>query len=129
MAQAKRIHRIYWFSTILIVIWMYSGAIGALSNSEFMLAAIEKLDYPHYFHYLIGAAKIIGASLLIIPVHRLLRLFAYSGVLFELIAASLSYAISGYYGDAFIPLIIMGITIASLYTWWKKEGFTFRKNQ
>ena len=115
--------RIYWITTFITVGWMLSGSIGALSSAPFMLEAIQTLGYPEYFHYPLGIAKLVGVILLLAPVPPLYRLWAYAGVVFELLAATISYAWSGMLlPDSLFPLGFLTIVLVSLITWLKKEN-------
>ncbi len=115
--------RIYWITTLITVGWMLSGSIGALSNAPFMVEAMQTLGYPGYFHYPLGIAKLVGVILLLAPVPPLYRLWAYAGVVFELLAATISYAWSGMLlPDSLFPLGFLTIVLVSLISWLKKEN-------
>ncbi len=128
MKSSRTLKLIYWVTTIITVLWMFSGGVGALNNAEFMLDAIKQLGYPDYFHYLLGVAKIIGATFIFLPINRYLRTFAYAGVFFELLASALSYASSGLFLEAFAPLILLVIAGISCYTWFKKNKLSLKAN-
>lgn len=127
--KKRTTNTIYWITTIITVFWMYSGGMAALSNADFMVSTIAMLKYPDYFHYLLGAAKLIGATLILIPFNKHLKLFAYTGVFYEVAAASLSYAASGYYSDAFIPLVFLAVAGASCLTWFRANNYTLSVKQ
>lgn len=104
----------YWLVTGPLVAWMTAGGVAALVGVEAMTDRIALLGYPPYFATLLGAAKLIGAALLALPVPRPLKHLAYAGLFFEVTAAALSYAASGMPArDVAVPLVFLALVGAS----------------
>lgn len=125
-SKYKYIPSFYWLSTVPLVLWMYTGAFGALTKNEMMMITLKALEYPNYFHFPLGLAKLIGATLILLPINRYLRFISYIGVFYELTFASFSYAITGHdFPEPLLPLIFLVITGISYYTWIKKNDLVF----
>lgn len=106
-----------WITTVF-VLWMVGSGLGAFLNLEFMASAIESLGYPHYFHLMLGTAKLLGAGVIILRVSRTLREWAYAGVVFETICATTSYAVTGAaVGDIMAPLMMLVLTVIAYASW------------
>jgi len=123
MKKSKTTRIVYWSTTLITVFWMYSGGIAALSDADFMVSTIRMLGYPSYFHYLLGVAKLIGVTLILLGPNRYLKAFAYAGVFYEVLSASFSYAASGFYSDALIPFVFLAIAIVSCVTWFQRNNY------
>jgi len=125
MKKVKVINTIYWVTTLITVFWMYSGGLAALDGAAFMVTTINKLGYPSYFHYLLGAAKLIGATLILFSFNKYLKAFAYTGVFYEVMAASSSYVASGLYPNAVVPLVFLAIIGVSCFAWFRRNNYVF----
>ena len=114
----RLLSKIYPAITSLLIVWMVGSGLGAFGRLEFMSTAIERLGYPEYFHLLLGSAKILGAVAIVLPVPHMLREWAYAGVTFETIFATLSYLAVGSPIDEIIPPIGMLAFVLLAYTSW-----------
>jgi ABC-type enterobactin transport system permease subunit len=123
MAQknGQLLNSLYWVTTLVTILWMYAGSFAALLGAEFMTNTIQKLGYPDYFHFMLGGAKFIGASLILFSPNRWLKAFAYAGVFYELMSSILSYSLSGYYLETIAPFVFFIIVGGSFYCWIKRN--------
>lgn len=111
---------IFWVSTGLLFIM--EGIIPALtSQSELAKEGIKHLHYPEYFGNALVVFKILGAIILIVPIiPKRLKEWAYAGFTFNFLFASIShFAVDGMNFQSFFPLIILGILMASYYSYHK----------
>lgn len=108
----------YPWITGVLVLWMAASGIGAFMNLEFMALAIENLGYPDYFHTVLGTAKILGALAILLPISHTLREWAYAGVAFETIFATISYAAVGSSIDEIMaPIFMLLLVLAGYFSW------------
>lgn len=120
MASTKTDKIVFWTTTLIIFIM--EGLIPAFtSQTEFAKEGIRHLGYPEYFGNALVVFKILGVLALIIPqVPKRIKEWAYAGFAFDLIFASIShFAIDGMDFQSFLPLIFLGILIASYYSFHK----------
>lgn len=120
MASTKTNKIIFWTATILI--FLMEGVMPALtSQTELAKEGINHLGYPEYFGNALVIFKILGALTLIIPlVPKKLKEWAYAGFTFNFLFASIShYFIDGLVFQTFFPIIILGILLASYFSFHK----------
>lgn len=120
--QARRSGRgiawLYRLTTALVVLWMVSSGVMALTHATPVVTAVAKLGYPDYFVWLLGIAKLAEAAALVLPVPRELRSWAYAGSTFELLAAALSYGAIGASGaEIAVPVAFLLLVQVSLWSW------------
>lgn len=116
----KKYKIVFWTTTIII--FLMEGLMPALtSQTELAKEGIRHLGYPEYFGNVLVVFKVLGALLLIIPkVPKKLKELAYAGFTFNFIFASIShFAIDGLSFQSLLPLIFLGILIASYYSFYK----------
>ena len=85
------------------------------SQTELAKEEIKHLGYPEYFGNALVVFKVLGALSLIIPqVPKRIKEWAYTGIAFDFIFASIShFAIDGMDFQSFFPLIFLGLLIIS----------------
>jgi hypothetical protein len=81
---------IFWIATGLI--FLFEGVMPALTgHSEMAKQGIMHLGYPEYFVTMLVIFKVLGSLALIIPqVPARLKEWAYAGLMFNMISASIS---------------------------------------
>ena len=105
----KKIKIIYWISTGLFSAFMLITSIPYLTSGKEVVQILhDQLGYPNYIIPFLGAAKIIGAIVLVIPGFNRIKEWAYAGLMFDLIGAMYSLLMIGGGIEAFIG---MGIPI------------------
>ncbi len=117
----KKDNIIYWATTGLI--FLFEGVMPALtSQSEMAKEGISHLGYPAYFGMMLTVFKVVGALALIIPqVPSRFKEWAYGCFFIELISAAWSHAaVDGIGGEAFFPLIVLGVLLVSYIYYHKK---------
>ncbi|MCC9072955.1 DoxX family protein [Flavobacterium sp. F-65] len=107
---------IYWVSTILLSIGMFSGGIAQLLKAKETVDGIVHLGYPIYFTSIIGTWKVLGVIVLLIPKFALMKEWAYAGFFFAMSGAVFSHVASG---DAILnylaPFVFALLTVVSWY--------------
>lgn len=110
----KKTKIIFWTTTIII--FLMEGLIPALtSQTELAKEGIRHLGYPEYFGNALVVFKVLGALTLIIPpMPKRIKEWAYAGFGFDFIFASISHtAIDGFGFQAILPLIFLAILSVS----------------
>ena len=111
---------LYWIFTGLIV--AFEGVMPALTfNSEMAKEGISHLGYPDYFRVALTAFKVCGALILILPMFKgRIKEWAYAGFTFDFVFAAISlFAVDGFVGQSFFPLIVLVVLMGSYYCYIK----------
>src|SRR5262245_21674508 len=104
----------YWTTTILGPASFVIGGVLNLSQSAQVATAMNHLGYPLYFASILGAWKLAGALVTVIPGTPRLKEWAYAGFFFDLTAAALSHAaVRDGAGDVVAPLVFLALVLAS----------------
>jgi len=110
----------FWIATGII--FLFEGVMPALTgHTEMAKAGVAHLGYPDYFRVFLNILKVAGALTLIVPfAPARLKEWAYAGFTFSLLAATFShYMVDGAQGQTFFPLVILGILMASYWSFRK----------
>lgn len=98
---------IFWTTTGLIAAGFAMSASMYFSQNPKVMEGFKFLGFPMYFVYLLGTAKILAAIGLLQPFSPRLREWAYAGVTFVLLGATISHAATA---TPFIsPLVFLAI--------------------
>ena len=81
---------IYWIITVLFAGFMISTAIPGLTGSIKGSAFIINLGYPGYIVPFLSVAKLAGCIVILVPVFKKLKEWAYAGLFFDLAGATYS---------------------------------------
>ena len=110
----------YWISTTLIAMETFAGGWmdltrgrAAIFSGPSVAEVTTSLGYPLYVLLILGAAKIPGAVVLVIPGFLRLKEWAYAGIVFELLGAIASNTFCRHMGDLMAPSAFLVIAIAS----------------
>jgi hypothetical protein len=106
----------YWSSTAIVAVALL-GSLSYLTGSEQVVTGFAKSGYPQHLRIVLGFAKPAAAIVLLLPGLPLLKEWAYAGVTFALVMAS----IAGYStGDGVMawgmPLVLLALLIVSYVT-------------
>ena len=106
----------YWTSTAIACLALF-GAVSYLSGSAEVAAGFAKAGYPQHLRIVLGIAKPIAAIVLLLPGFALLKEWAYAGVTFALVMATISgYLSGGGVKGAILPLVILVLVAVSYFT-------------
>src|ERR1043165_7928829 len=103
----------YWSSTALVALALL-GALSYLTGSEQVVSGFARSGYPQHLRIVLGIAKPAAAIVLLLPGLGLLKEWAYAGVTFALVMATISaYSI----GEPWIPpLVLLALLVISYLT-------------
>jgi len=116
MANAKRNKIIYWIVTGFLAFAMLAGGVQQLLQIGGYVEILTQLGYPLYFMSILGAWKILGVIVLLIPKFPLVKEWAYAGFFFAMSGAAISHIAAGQaFVDAIPSLILLMVTVLSWY--------------
>src|SRR3954470_2295644 len=106
---------IYWSTTGLLCLALF-GSLSYLTGSPEVVAGFAKAGYPQHLRIVLGIAKPIAAIVLLLPGFALLKEWAYAGVTFALVMATISSYLSGEGVKAGLPVILLALVAVSYFT-------------
>jgi len=103
----------YWASTAILAAALL-GSITYLTGSEQVVSGFAKAGYPQHLRIVLGVVKPAAAIVLLLPGLPLLKEWAYAGVTFALVMATISaYSI----GEPWVlPLVLLALLVVSYLT-------------
>ena len=106
----------YWISTAIACLALL-GSLTYLTGSAEVVAGFAKAGYPQHLRIVLGIAKPIAAIVLLLPGFALLKEWAYAGVTFALVMATISGYLSGDGVKAWsLPLALVALVAVSYFT-------------
>lgn len=107
---------VYWIATIGLSLGMVSTGIVQLMKMKEETAFILQLGYPEYFLTIIGAWKLLGVVVILLPGFPSVKEWAYAGFFFMMSGAVFSH-IAMHNGIAEIApaLLLLVLTVVSWY--------------
>lgn len=109
---------IYWVATTLILLWEGAMPLGTLLFApQYATAGTQPLGYPDYFAYALTVCKVLGVVAIAIPkVPAKVKEWAYAGLTFNLIFATISHAvIDGNIEFIILPIVVLCILAVSYF--------------
>lgn len=95
---------------------MLAGGAFDIFGGEKVTEGMARLGYPNYFGNWLGAWKIAGAMVILLPGLKVAKEWAYTGFFINLGSASLAHAmVHDSTGEIVTPLVGILIVIASWY--------------
>jgi DoxX-like protein len=80
---------VYWICTVLASLALL-GSLSYLTGSKEVVEGFAKAGYPQHLRIVLGIAKPVAAIVLLLPGLALLKEWAYAGVTFALVMATIS---------------------------------------
>jgi hypothetical protein len=106
----------YWASTTVVAVALL-GALSYLTGSEQVVSGFAKAGYPQHLRIVLGIAKPAAAIVLVLPGLPLLKEWAYAGVTFAWIMATISAYSGGEGAQAWVmPLVLLALLVVSYLT-------------
>jgi DoxX-like family len=103
----------YWGSTGIVAL-LLMGSLMYLTGSEQVVAGFAKAGYPQHLRIVLGLVKPAAAIVLLLPGLAVLKEWAYAGVTFAWVMASISAYSSGEPPQVWIgPLVLLGVLAVS----------------
>lgn len=114
---------IYWSTTAILSALMIFSGFAYFTNPE-VAQGFTQMGFQDYFRIELGAAKIVGALVLLIPmVPTKIREWAFAGFGITFISAFIAHmAIGDPIGKSIFPLIILGLLAVSQTFYYKTYG-------
>jgi hypothetical protein len=105
----------YWGSTGLACLALFAS-LSYLTGSEQVVAGFTKAGYPQYLRIILWIVKPVAAIVLLLPGFALLKEWAYAGVTFALVMATISAYVSEGAGKWILPLVLLALVATSYIT-------------
>ncbi len=106
----------YWISTIIVAVTLLM-ALSYLTGNEQAVSGFAKAGYPQHLRIVLGIVKPAAAIVLLLPGFALLKEWAYAGVTFTWIMASISAHSSGERVQIWtLPLVLLAMLLVSYVT-------------
>jgi hypothetical protein len=105
----------YWGSTGLACLALLAS-LTYLTGSEQVVAGFAKAGYPQYLRIILGVVKPVAAIVLLLPGFALLKEWAYAGVTFALVMATISSYVSEGGMKWILPLVLLALVAVSYLT-------------
>lgn len=106
---------VYWTSTAIACLALL-GSLSYLTGSAEVVAGFAKAGYPQHLRIVLGIAKPIAAIVLLLPGFALLKEWAYAGVTFALVMATISSYLSEGGLKPLLPLALLALVAVSYFT-------------
>jgi hypothetical protein len=107
---------VYWTSTGIACLALFA-AVTYLIGGPAAAEGFAKAGYPQHLRIVLGIAKPVAAIVLLVPGFALLKEWAYAGVTFALVMATISgYLTDGVVKGAILPLVLLAIVAVSYFT-------------
>ncbi len=119
----KRTKTLYWVFTVLFSAAMIFTAVpDVLLSADAVTFMKDHLGFPNYFTFFIGVAKILGSLVILIPGLKILKEWAYAGLVFDLAGAIYSViSVDGFQPQMLIMLIWVVLFVLS-YVFYRKTS-------
>jgi hypothetical protein len=105
----------YWGSTAAACLALL-GSLTYLTGSAEVVAGFAKAGYPQYLRIILGIVKPVAAIVLLLPGFALLKEWAYAGVTFALVMATISSYLSEGGVKWILPLVLLALVAVSYVT-------------
>jgi hypothetical protein len=106
---------VYWASTAIACLALF-GSLSYLTGSEQVVAGFAKAGYPLHLRLVLGVAKPVAAVVILLPGFALLKEWAYAGVTFALVMATISSYLTEGGAKWVLPLALLGLIAVSYFT-------------
>jgi len=105
---------VYWIVTGLAALLFAVPGVLLLARNGHFVSEMSRLGYPSYFLTILGALKILGALVILVPGFKRLKEWAYAGLMFDVLGAVLSRLATGDPATMLIvPLLVGALALGS----------------
>jgi len=105
----------YWGSTAILCLGLLAS-LSYLTGSEQVVSGFANAGYPQYLRIILGIAKPVAAIVILLPGFALLKEWAYAGVTFALVMATISAYVSEGPMKWMLPLVLLALVAISYFT-------------
>lgn len=113
--------KLYWIATALFCVQMTFTAYAQLRLPQ-VAAAFTHLGFPDYFRVELSCAKLLGVLLLLAPVPRGMKEWAYAGFAIDLGSAVIAHLAVGDGPQAWSWAVGTGVLLGISYLFWQKHA-------
>jgi len=106
----------FWGATGLVAIEALYGAFTYLTAAPVAVERFEHVGYPQQLRVLLGIAKLAAAIVLVLPRRPTLKEWAYAGLTFTWIAATVAHYLAGDGALCLMPVALLGLLAVSCIT-------------
>src|SRR6476469_2205808 len=106
---------VYWGSTALACLALF-GSLSYLTGSQQVVEGFAKAGYPQHLRIVLGIAKPVAAIVLLLPGLALLKEWAYAGVTFALVMATISGYLTGDGNGWMLAPVLLVLVAVSYFT-------------
>lgn len=104
----------FWFFTVILAQELLAGSMWALLRNPFDRAQLTHLGYPLYMLSILGAWKLGGGVVILLPRLQRLKEWAYAGAIFDFSGAAASHLFLGDGPQTWVyPAILVAVTLVS----------------
>ena len=104
---------VYWATTALLASEALYGAFTYLTAAPIAIERFAHVGYPQQLRVLLGVAKLAAAIVLLMPRQATLKEWAYAGLTFTWIAATVAHFVAGDGVISLIPVALLGVLAVS----------------
>jgi hypothetical protein len=106
----------YWMTTVVSLLGVAGTGLLDLTGAPAMALHVTALGYPAYLQHFFGAAKLLGAAVILLPRLRTLKEWAYAGMTFDLVGATYSHvAHRDSPSELLLPVVLLALTATSYF--------------
>ncbi|MDP1746601.1 MAG: DoxX family protein [Bacteroidota bacterium] len=117
----KKMKITYWTSTAIVALMMTFSAYSYFTN-PIVKEGFQHLGFPDYFRVELAMAKLIGAVLLLIPIHQRIKEWTYAGFTIIFISAFIAHSASGDpTQNSIMPVVFLILLSMSYFTYHKMQ--------
>lgn len=117
----KKTNIIYWIATGLVLALMLWSAIGSFMPNPQGKAIMNQLGYKPYVIQMLAVAKILAIIAILVPGFPRIKEWAYAGLTFDLLGATVSMILTGFAVSAWAPMFIFIALLACSYIYYHKK--------
>lgn len=105
---------VFWFFTVILAQELLAGSIWALLRNPFDREQLRHLGYPVYMLLILGAWKLGGGVVILLPCFQRLKEWAYAGAIFDFSGATTSHLFLGDGPQTWVyPALLVAVTLVS----------------
>jgi uncharacterized membrane protein YphA (DoxX/SURF4 family) len=118
----KKVNILYWvFTGLYAAFIIFTSIPNVISSASSVEMIVKQMGYPAYFLPFIGVAKILGGIALLVPGFPRIKEWAYSGLMFDLIAAIYSFIALGLPVSNWVPMFLFVAVLGASYLFYHKR--------
>lgn len=118
----KKNKTIFWITTLIIFLWEGLMPLGTvLFAPQYVTVGTKPLGYPDYFAFALIICKVLGSTaILFLKLPGKLREWAYAGLFFSLLFATLSHIVVDKNISFILMPVVVGLILAVSYIYSEK---------